>query len=133
VIISYNTEAPTIAAANPVVLPGAIAINPITWTRSEELAPASASLGSWLPDAQGVFGKVEHYADAQVDLERGVVVTSAPDVSVWSPGGPGHFPAGVYHSYDYPFYYFDLQANAKLRVDTYLAANPGNGGVHTTG
>jgi pimeloyl-ACP methyl ester carboxylesterase len=123
VIISYNTEAPTIAAANPVVLPGAIAINPITWTRSEELAPASASLGSWLPDTQGVFGKVEHYADAQVDLERGVVIASTPDVSIWSPGGLGHFPAGVYHSYDYQFYYFDLQANAKLRVDTYLATN----------
>ena len=116
VIISYNTEAPTIAAPNPVVLPGALVINPITWTRTDKPAPASESLGSWLPDAKGKFGKVAHYADATVDLQKGVLVASTPDESVWSPGKPGGFPAGVYHSFDYPFYYFDLRENARVRV-----------------
>ncbi len=125
VIISYNTEAPTTGGPNPVVLPGAIAINPITWTRTANLAPAAASLGSWLPDSTGTFRKVEHYADARVDVERGVVVASTPDESVWAPGKPGGFPAGVYHSLDYAFYYFDLQANAKTRVAAYLAAHGG--------
>ena len=125
VIISYNTEAPTIAAANPVVLPGALVINPITWTRTEDLAPASASLGSWLPDSTGTFRKVDHYADARIDLKKGVLIASTPDESTWSPGTPGGFPAGVYHSFDYPFYYFDLQANAKVRVKAYLAAHGG--------
>ncbi len=36
VIISYNTEAPQVAGKNPVVLPGAMAINPITWTRAKK-------------------------------------------------------------------------------------------------
>jgi DUF3089 family protein len=121
VIVSYNTEAPTIAAPNPVVLPGAMVINPITWTRTTDEAPASASLGSWLPDQSGTWGKVEHYADAQVNLTNGVLVSSTPDQAKWSPGGPNAFPAGVYHSYDYPFYYYDLQANLNARVGTFLA------------
>lgn len=120
VIISYNTQAPTIAAPNPVLLPGAMAINPITWTRGETTAPASASLGSWLPDANGNLHKVAHYADATVDTSKGVIVASTPDESQWSPGKAGGFPAGVYHQYDYSFYYFDLQANARARVEAYL-------------
>lgn len=123
VILSWNTEAPTVEGTNPVLLPGALAINPITWTTTTAHATAAQSLGSWLPDAKGVFHRVPHYADAQIDAERGVVVSTTPDVDVWSPGGPGHFPKGVYHSFDIPFFYFDVQANAKQRVDAYLAAH----------
>ena len=36
IIISYNTEAPQVAGKNSVVLPGAMAINPIAWTRGEK-------------------------------------------------------------------------------------------------
>lgn len=123
VILSWNTEAPTIGGPNPVLLPGALAINPITWTRSEELAPAAQSLGSWLPDQSGTYSKIPQYADAQVDTQKGVVVTTTPDVSVWSPGGPNAFPEGVFHSFDIPFYYFDIQANAEARVAAYLASS----------
>jgi hypothetical protein len=28
--------------------------------------------------------------------------------------------AGIYHNYDYPFYYFDLRANAADRIARYL-------------
>ena len=35
VLLSWNTEAPTIGGTNPVLLPGALVINPITWTRSD--------------------------------------------------------------------------------------------------
>ena len=31
--------------------------------------------------------------------------------------------AGIFHNYDYPFYYFDLRANAANRIKRYLAAN----------
>jgi hypothetical protein len=124
VIVSYNTEAPTIGAPSPVMLPGAIAINPITWTRGAEVAPASKSLGAWLPDASGVWRRVPAYADAAVDSARGVVVTTTADVDAWAPGGPKSFPRGVFHATDYPFYYFDLQANFEARVAAYRRANP---------
>lgn len=32
------------------------------------------------------------------------------------------FVAGVYHNYDYPFYYANIAANAANRVNRFLAA-----------
>jgi hypothetical protein len=48
-----------------------------------------------------------------------VLICSSVDVNEFSPGGPGEFPKGVYHAYDYPFYYFDIRANAANRVQRY--------------
>ena len=127
VIVSYNTEAPVVDGTNPVTLPGGIAINPITWTRTEELATAAQNLGGIaldkngyaVLDAAGNPVRVEHYADAQVNKARGVVICSTADVNLLSPGN-ALLPKGVYHSFDYPFYYFDIRANAANRVDHFL-------------
>ncbi|MFH0801598.1 MAG: DUF3089 domain-containing protein [bacterium] len=124
VIISYNTESPDVVkGGNPVVLDGALVINPITWTREETLAPVSEGLGSFMPDASGVFTKVPQYADAQIDKTKGVLVCSTADVNKYSPGPtPQHpiaFPRGVFHTFDYPFYYFNLRANAQNRADKF--------------
>jgi len=119
VIISYNTEAPKVAGKNPVVLPGAMAINPISWTRGEKTATASQSLGSVGMDASGKMVTLQHYADARVSAERGVVICSTVDVEKLSPGSQV-FPKGVYHSYDYPFYYYNLRENAAIRVEKYF-------------
>jgi len=128
VIISYNTEAPVLKGTNPVVLPGAMAINPITWTRAETLAPASQNLGGIsvnpqtgyaVVDALGNPVKVMNYADAQVNTARGVVICSTADPSQLAPGNQ-LVANGVYHPFDYPFYYFDINANAANRVAHYL-------------
>jgi hypothetical protein len=122
VIVSWNTEAPGLRIKNPVVNPGSIAINPITWTRSERRATAAQSRGSLLPNAAGTFVRVRHYADARVDKARGTIVCSTCSVSLYAPGKPGGFPRGVFHAHDYPFYYFDIRHNAADRIDHYLAA-----------
>ena len=129
VIISYNTEAPVLKGTNPVVLPGAMAINPITWTRAETVAPASQNLGGIsvnpqtgyaVVDASGNPVKVMNYADAQVNTARGVVICSTADPSQLAPGNQ-LVANGVYHPFDYPFYYFDIRANAAIRVAKYFA------------
>jgi len=130
VIVSYNTEAPVVDGVNPVTMPGGIAINPITWIRGEEIAPAALSAGSLLLnkdgtpqlDKDGNPVRVPHYADAQVNKVRGVVICSTADVNLLSPGN-ALLPKGVYHSFDYPFYYFNLRANADARVAEYLLKN----------
>ena len=115
VIISYNTQAPqVIAGENPLVLAGAVAINPISWTRGEQLADVANGLGSFLP-VDGNFTLVPQYADAQVDLTQGVVVTTAD-----SEGLVQDFGSGVYHRYDYLFYYFNLRENAQIRINAYF-------------
>lgn len=124
VIVSYNTEAPTISGKNPVVLPGALAINPITWTREEKLATAGENLGSLglnqdgtpVKNEQGEITPVKNYADARVDKTKGVLVCSTVDGSTLKLG----FGSGIYHSYDYPFYFFNLRENAAKRAMNFL-------------
>ena len=119
VIISYNTEAQKVAGKNPVVLPGAMAINPITWTRGEKTATAAESLGSVDMDENGKLITLKKYADARVDKAKGVVICSTVDVNKLSPGNQV-FPKGVYHRYDYPFYYYNLRENAAVRTNRFL-------------
>jgi hypothetical protein len=132
VIVSWNTEAESIAATNPVTTPGGIAINPITWTTGEETATASQNLGSILlnpfdggrpvMEKSGQERAFKNIADARVDKKRGVVVCSTPNPKHYEFG----FPEGVYHTFDYPFYFFNVRANAAQRIQAYLAANAGS-------
>ena len=120
VIISYNTQSPTVAkGANPVVLDGAIAINPLTWTRDETNAPTSQGLGSFMPGAGG-FSQVPQYGDAAVSLDKGVVICSTADEAALHALTPA-LPSGVYHSFDYLFYYYNLRANAANRAAKFLS------------
>ncbi len=128
VIISYNTQAPTIGGKNPVILDGALVINPITWTRNSTTADASESLGSIMLnhdgsvilDEKGEFKQVMGFADATVDSENGVLICSTVDVDTWAPGNPV-FPKGVFHSFDYPFYYYNIRENAAERAEIFLS------------
>ena len=119
VIISYNTEAPEIEGVNPVILPNANVINPISWTREETLAPVDDSLGSILPNEDLLFLPAGKYADARIDKARGVIICSTADVERLAPGNR-LFAKGIYHSFDYPFYYYDLRKNAETRVAKFL-------------
>lgn len=119
VIVSYNTEAPNVTGNNPVLLPGAKVINPISWTKTEELATAEENLGSILVDEENKIIIVKNYADARVDKNRGVVICSTANIEKLSPGNPV-FGRGVYHMYDYEFYYFNIRENAEKRVESFF-------------
>lgn len=120
VIISFNTEAPGLTVPNTFTIGHSLSINPISWTRSARYAPAALSKGALLPDSNGINVRVPHFADAQVDRERGTILTNI-DIDKFSakrPGGP--VPRGMYHGHDYNLYYFDLKANVHTRVRAYL-------------
>lgn len=123
VIISYNTQAPDVAPGVNPVLSGltGLVINPITWTRTETPATTDEGLGSIMPDPATLkFGPVPQYADARVDIAHGVLIATTADEDVLYELTQHGFPRGVYHSFDYPFYYFNIRANAQNRVDKYL-------------
>jgi hypothetical protein len=111
VIISYNSEAPGTPVNPLLVLPNPLAINPINWKRDDTYAAASESLGSRVryDDAKPPVDE-PHFADAQVNLERGSVMTNA----ALKAGSP--WPDGVLHFYDYQLFYYDLQANVAKRI-----------------
>lgn len=122
VIISYNTQSPKVKpGTNPVVGNNiGLVINPITWTRDTSLAPASQSLGSFIPDSTGHFVKVLNFADAKIDLTQGVLICSSVNDSAMYRLS-GSMGLGVYHSFDYPFYYYNLQENAGRRINKFLS------------
>ena len=129
VIASWNTEAPVLAAPNPVTEPGGIAIDPITWRRDGTVAQAFQSLGAIELNAStgtpilgedGQPKRIVGLCDARVDVARGVVVCSTVDPADYVSG----FPLGVYHTFDIPFYYFDIRANAANRIEHFLATHP---------
>jgi pimeloyl-ACP methyl ester carboxylesterase len=132
VIVSWNTEAPTVAGKNPVLLPGGIAINPITWTRKQTEAPAAKNAGSIELDpatgtpvlnTNGTIKRFLDVADARVDKAKGVVICSTipwQDPPYYTPGG---FPMGVLHVFDYSLYFFSVRSNAADRVAHFFARN----------
>ncbi|HNW72721.1 MAG TPA: DUF3089 domain-containing protein [Bacteroidales bacterium] len=121
VIISYNTQSPAVPPGGNLVVSNLIGlvINPITWTRETTPATTSQGLGSFMPDSAGHFTKVPQYADARIDPTQGVLIcTTAVDSNLILVFGPG-----VFHSYDYPFYYYNLQENALRRTNKFLGKN----------
>jgi hypothetical protein len=120
VVVSWNTVAAGFTGQDPVVLPGALVINPISWVRDETPAGADQALGSRLPDGSGGLEFQVGLADATLDLEAGVVRVSTIDpASFVSPSGA--FPEGVLHSLDIPLYWGDLAHNAAVRWEAWLA------------
>ena len=115
VIISYNTEGPNNKGHhNAVVTPGAISINPLNWKLDETPASASENLGSL--NHKGII--VEGFADAQIDLNRGVVVCSSVDPKHYAVPAPADILFGpeCYHAFDYGFYYMNLRQNVADRI-----------------
>jgi hypothetical protein len=130
VIMSWNTEAPTVDGTNPVVQPGAVAINPITWTKSQTEASAAknrgsieliAATGTPVLNRNGTIKRFMNVADARVDKAKGVVVCRTINAAGPPYFKPGGFPMGVLHTFDYPLYFFSVRANAAHRVEHFFA------------
>ena len=114
VIVSWNTEGPANKSEkNAVVLENAISINPINWKRDETYAPASENLGDRIPVMDTGTLKAldfeEHkpgLADAQIDLERGVVVCTALEEAACAAQSPRKMKArGHTRSRTVPLYF----------------------------
>lgn len=119
VIVSWNTEGPgNKGQHNIVVEDGAISINPINWKRDATYAAANENLGSRiLNEDTGSYEIRQKVADAQLDLERGVVICTTDQVTFTTAGslfGPESF-----HNNDYALYYENLRENIKQRVENY--------------
>ena len=128
VIVSWNTEGPENKnEKNTVVLENAISINPLNWKRDDTYAPASENLGdrTQVIDSEGHEGFIVNkpgLADAQIDLERGVVVcTTLEEHYVKSePGVDNVFGPASLHECDYSAYWENIRENVYKRIDAFL-------------
>ena len=128
VIVSWNTEGAG-NDGNLCVLPGALAINPLNWRRDATYAPASENLGSHIvnPKTRIVYDSVPGLADARLDVERGVVISSGEGLSYISQTNPqlsAYYGERSYHNNDYSFFYYNIRENVAARTAAWFAAHP---------
>lgn len=118
VVITYNTQSVT-SSGGPMLLPGANCINPLNWRTDDTVAQARQNLGArFYDDATGEFQReVPHYCGARINTENGALTTTIPegdDLDI------GLYSEGVYHRYDYAFWYRNLQKNVGIRINEYF-------------
>ena len=123
VIITYNTEG-AVAGPSPVLLPGAGAINPLNWRTDSTPADRDANLGAkFFNDSTGeLIEKIPNFASAHVDLQKGVLIVTnmkTPKSDKIDLVNMGRWPKGVFHRYDYAFWFNNLKDNVKERIAAY--------------
>lgn len=122
VIISFNTEAQGVESS--LMIPEgvkALAINPLSWKTDGTVAPRRLNSGACFVDNTGsIKEEVPQYTGAYIDVERGCLrVTDVTKDSF--PGKDSVFEKGVFHSYDYQFFYRNLEKNVQDRIQAFLA------------
>lgn len=122
VIIAFNSEAEHIIDSLTIpVDTHTLAINPLNWRTDSTPAGKEDNLGACFTDYDGnITSEIPHLTGAYIDPVRGAL--KVPDVSPADyPAGLPIFSDGVYHLYDYQFFYRNLQENVGVRLDAYLA------------
>lgn len=120
VIISFNSEAENIT--DSLMIPDGtktLAINPLNWKTDGTVADKSQNAGACFTDYSGnIVTEIPQLTGAYIDENRGalkVIDVSANDY----PPVLSIFDDGIYHLYDYQFFYRNLQENVAVRVDEY--------------
>ena len=118
VVITYNTQSVT-SEGGPMLMPGAHYINPLNWRTDATYAPASDNLGArFYNDTTGEFlREVKNYCDAEINIETGALTTTIPDGEELD---IGPYSEGVYHRYDYAFWYRNLEQNVGERINAFF-------------
>lgn len=120
VIISFNSEAKSID--DSLTVPKGtktLAINPLNWKTDETAADKSLNLGACFTDYDGNITKeISHLTGAYIDAARGTLKVTDITPEEY-PAGLDLFEDGIYHLYDYQFFYRNLQKNVQTRIDAY--------------
>lgn len=90
----------------------------MNWKLDDEYAPASENPGSLLIDVNaGTVSIGDIGADAQVNTQRGVIVTNAKSdpIALSQFFGPASF-----HNGDYTFFYNNIKDNVAKRIAAYM-------------
>lgn len=98
-------------------------VNPLTWTTSEDRAPATANLGALFVDMdpETDIPSLRPLAPefTWAECHDGILWTAKlEDASLQSPMVAG----GVYHIYDYHFFWANIRENANVRAHAWLQA-----------
>ncbi|HWR39118.1 MAG TPA: DUF3089 domain-containing protein [Patescibacteria group bacterium] len=132
VIISFNTEAQSVTTSL-MVPERTLGINPLNWKTTGEMADKELNRGAVFPGYDGHIKKeIPCLTGAFLDEIRGTLKVT--DIS------PESYPpildviaSGVYHIYDYQFFYRNLQDNVRERVAAFQARKANQAGLFESG
>ena len=119
VIISFNCEAEGVD--DSIMVPSGVktlGINPLNWKTDSTPADKSLNKGACFTKYSGAIKQeIPEMTGAYLDAERGTLRVPDVDVAEYS---SSMFPEGVYHLYDYQFFFRNLQENVALRTASFL-------------
>ena len=122
VVVTFNSEAEGIE--DSMLVPEGMktnAINPLNWRTDSTFADRSLNKGACFTDYSGaVKQEIPGLTGAHIDSERGTLRVVDVDPEDYS---SSLFPDGVYHLYDYQFFFRDLQENVQVRTQAWLDAH----------
>lgn len=119
VIVSFNTEAAGMKESL-IVADGerTIGINPLNWKTDGTLAEKSLNKGACFTDYTGaITNEIPQLTGAYLDADRGTLIAVDIHPEDYS---NSLFPDGIYHLYDYQFFYRNLQENVLVRTNAFL-------------
>ena len=123
VIIAFNSEAE--AVTDSLMIPAGtrtLAINPLNWKTDGTPAGKEENLGACFTDYSGnIVTEIPQLTGAYLDPVRGALKVTDVTPEEYPPV-LSLFSDGVYHLYDYQFFYRNLQENVGVRLDAYLAS-----------
>lgn len=126
VIVAFNSEAEEIT--DSMMIPEGtktFAINPLNWKTDSTPADKSLNLGACFTDYSGEIGtEIPELTGAYLDEERGALKVTDVTPEEY-PAGLDLFEDGIYHLYDYQFFYQNLQENVETRLDAYYESQAG--------
>lgn len=120
VIIAFNSEAEGID--DSLMIPKGtktLAINPLNWVTDSTRADKELNIGACFTDYEGKITKeIPQLTGAYIDDIRGALKVT--DVSAKDyPAVLSIFKDGVFHLYDYQFFYRNLEQNVQDRISSY--------------
>lgn len=125
VIVSFNTE--SVETQDSLMVPNGVkslGINPLNWRTDTTPAGRDRNQGACFTNYSGkIEREIPQFTGVYLDETRGTL--KVPDVSL-EDYRSSLFPDGVYHLYDYQFFYRNLQQNVRVRTEAFLS-QPGNG------
>lgn len=120
-VIVFNSEAPEVTSS--LMVPHgekSFCINPLNWRTDGTMADKALNSGACFTDYSGsIKREVPQLTGCCIDTERGVLKVTDIDKKQYPPV-LSIFTDGIYHLYDYQFFYRNLQQNVGLRIKTFM-------------
>lgn len=122
VIVAFNSEAEGVE--DSLLVPKGVytyAINPLSWKTDGDVIDDSYNKGACFTNYVGSIDKeIPNFCGAYLNQERGTLIITG----ISSEDYPGViFENGIYHLYDYQFFYRNLQDNVIERIEAWKKLN----------